>query len=234
MTHLLGNYWISHLYLKAKHCKSESTTIPLKHIPLHTFSILESSSLPCMLDLLLSPPNQSSTLPNVFYIKWCQIHPFFYVNAQEKDLRRIVVKTLLKPSSFSCINQCLSLAPILFLNPSSIHLEGWISCNTDHKLSLFCFKIFKSIWKLCKESPRILDWVAYPFSNKSSQPGNRNWTRVSCIADVLFYQLSYQGSPIPYNPHQDNWEPGPRTVVSKMYTDHHFLKLLTFKHCVVV
>ena len=31
-----------------------------------------------------------------------------------------------------------------------------------------------------KGSPRILEWVAYPFSKGSSQP--RNWTRVSCIA----------------------------------------------------
>lgn len=149
MTCLLGNYWISHLYLKAQNCKDESTTIPFKHVPLHTFSIMEGGSLPCMLDLLLSSPNQSSTLQNVFYIKRCQIHPFFYVSAQKKDLRRIVVETLLKPSSFPCINQCLSLAPkLFFLNPSSIHLEGWITCNTDHTLSLLCFKIFKSIWKL--------------------------------------------------------------------------------------
>ena len=31
-----------------------------------------------------------------------------------------------------------------------------------------------------KESPRILEWVAYPFSRRSSQPRNR--TGVSCIA----------------------------------------------------
>ena len=43
-----------------------------------------------------------------------------------------------------------------------------------------------------KRSPRILEWVAYPFSRGSSWPGNRN--RVSCIADG-FYQLSYQESP---------------------------------------
>ena len=35
-----------------------------------------------------------------------------------------------------------------------------------------------------KGSPRILGWVAYPFSSKSSQP--RNWTRVSCIAGGFF------------------------------------------------
>ena len=35
-----------------------------------------------------------------------------------------------------------------------------------------------------KGSPRILDWVAYPFSRESSWP--RNWTRVSCIAGRFF------------------------------------------------
>ena len=33
-------------------------------------------------------------------------------------------------------------------------------------------------------SPRILEWVAYPFSSGSSQP--RNWTGVSCIAGGFF------------------------------------------------
>ena len=35
-----------------------------------------------------------------------------------------------------------------------------------------------------KGSPRILEWVAYPFSSGSFWP--RNWTRVSCIAGGLF------------------------------------------------
>ena len=33
-------------------------------------------------------------------------------------------------------------------------------------------------------SPRILEWVAYPFSSGSSQ--SRNWTRVSCMAGRFF------------------------------------------------
>ena len=33
-------------------------------------------------------------------------------------------------------------------------------------------------------SPRILEWVAYPFTSGSSQP--RNWTGVSCIAGGFF------------------------------------------------
>ena len=35
-----------------------------------------------------------------------------------------------------------------------------------------------------KGSPRILGWVAYPFSSRSSQPRNR--TRVACIAGGFF------------------------------------------------
>ena len=35
-----------------------------------------------------------------------------------------------------------------------------------------------------KGSPRMLEWVAYPFSSGSSQPRNR--TRVSCIAGRFF------------------------------------------------
>ena len=35
-----------------------------------------------------------------------------------------------------------------------------------------------------KGSPRILEWIAYPFSRGSSQPRNR--TRVSCTAGVFF------------------------------------------------
>ena len=42
-------------------------------------------------------------------------------------------------------------------------------------------------------SPRILEWVAYPFSRGSSQP--RNWTGMYCITGGFFYQVSYQGSP---------------------------------------
>ena len=35
-----------------------------------------------------------------------------------------------------------------------------------------------------KGSPRIMEWVAYPFSSGSSQP--RNWIGVSCIAGRFF------------------------------------------------
>ena len=38
-----------------------------------------------------------------------------------------------------------------------------------------------------KGIPRILEWVAYPFSSRSSWP--RNWTEVSCIAGRFFTNL---------------------------------------------
>ena len=43
-----------------------------------------------------------------------------------------------------------------------------------------------------KGSPRILEWVAYPFSRGSSRP--RNWTRISCIADG-FLPTELSGKP---------------------------------------
>ena len=43
-----------------------------------------------------------------------------------------------------------------------------------------------------KGSPIILEWVAYPFSSRSSSP--RNWTRISCNAGGFFTKLS--GKPL--------------------------------------
>ena len=61
------------------------------------------------------------------------------------------------------------------LNPGLLHCR-WILSQLNHK-----------------GSPRILEWVAYPFSSASSWPRNR--TVVSSIAGRFFYQLSYQRSP---------------------------------------
>ena len=44
-----------------------------------------------------------------------------------------------------------------------------------------------------KGSPKILKWVTYPFSSRSSQP--RNQTGSPALQQIL-YQLSYQGSPL--------------------------------------
>ena len=56
--------------------------------------------------------------------------------------------------------------PTQRLNPSLLHCR-WILYQLSHK-----------------GSPRIFEWVAYPFSRGSSQL--RNWTRVSCISHGFF------------------------------------------------
>ena len=60
----------------------------------------------------------------------------------------------------------LQFFPTQGLNPGLPHCR-WILYQLSHK-----------------GSPRILEWVACPFSSGSSWP--RNWTEVSCIAGRLF------------------------------------------------
>ena len=43
-------------------------------------------------------------------------------------------------------------------------------------------------------SPRILGWVTYPFSSRSSQP--RNWTGVSCIVGRFFTNWAIKEAPL--------------------------------------
>ena len=45
-----------------------------------------------------------------------------------------------------------------------------------------------------KESPRILEWIAYPFFSGSSQTRNR--TRVSCIAGRFFTNWAIEEDPV--------------------------------------
>ena len=53
---------------------------------------------------------------------------------------------------------------------------GWL-CDDSSTLHLLCLN-------KCFGSPRILQWVACPFSSRSPQP--RNQTRVSCFAGGFF------------------------------------------------
>ena len=56
-------------------------------------------------------------------------------------------------------------------NPGLLH-HRWILYQQSHN-----------------RSPRILEWVAYPFSSRSSQP--RNWTRVSWILGGFFFKYKF-------------------------------------------
>ena len=45
-----------------------------------------------------------------------------------------------------------------------------------------------------KGNPRLLGWVAYHFSSRSSQP--RNWTGISCIAGRFFTNWAIRAAPV--------------------------------------
>ena len=84
-------------------------------------------------------------------------------------------------------------------NPGLLHC-GWILYQLSHT-----------------GNPRIPEWVAYPFSSRSSWP--RNWTRVFCIAGVLF----------------SNWAkyPGKKISVQKAYKFALLMLILNNSKCAV-
>ena len=83
--------------------------------------------------------------------------------------------SLSQDSGVDSLSLLQGIFPTQGLNPGLLHCR-WILSQLSHK-----------------GSPRILEWVAYPFSRGSSWPRNR--TVVSSIAGRFLYQLSYQGSP---------------------------------------
>ena len=61
-------------------------------------------------------------------------------------------------------------------------LQGIFPTQGSYPGFPYCRRILYQLSQ--KGSPRILEWVAYPFSSRSSLP--RNWTRVSWIAGGFF------------------------------------------------
>ena len=61
-------------------------------------------------------------------------------------------------------------------------LQGLFPTQRLNPGLLHCRRILNQLSH--KGSPRVLEWVAYPFSRGSSQP--RNGTLVSCITDGFF------------------------------------------------
>ena len=61
-------------------------------------------------------------------------------------------------------------------------LQGMFPTQGSNPGLLHCKQILYQLSH--QENPRILKWVAYPFSSGSSQPKNR--TGVSCITGIFF------------------------------------------------
>ena len=90
-------------------------------------------------------------------------------------------------SYVSCIGrQVLYHSPHLWLKcfgaGSLSFLQGIFPIQGWNSGLLYCGQILHQLSH--KRSPRILEWVACPFSSRSSWP--RNWTAVSCIAGGFF------------------------------------------------
>ena len=70
-------------------------------------------------------------------------------------------------------------------------LQGIFPTQESNHGLLHCRRI---IYQLShKGIPRILEWVAYPFSSRSSR--SRNWTKVSCIAGRFFTNWAIKEAP---------------------------------------
>ena len=115
-------------------------------------------------------------------------------NVQSESKSLSVMSDSLRPHGLSPWNSpgqntgvgSLFLLQGIFLTQGSnpgLPLYRWILVQLSHKVSHFTGG-FLYRWILVqlshKGSPRILGWVAYPFSRGSAQP--RNWTGISCIA----------------------------------------------------
>ena len=65
-------------------------------------------------------------------------------------------------------------------------LQGIFPIQESNPDLLHCRQILYQLSH--KGTPRIVEWVTYPFSSGSSWP--RNWTEVSCITDGFFKWIS--------------------------------------------
>ena len=72
----------------------------------------------------------------------------------------------------------LGIFPTQGSNPGLLHCR-WILYQLSHQ-----------------GSPRILEWVAYPFSSRSSW--HRNWTGVSCLIGRFFTRWASRETPVEY------------------------------------
>ena len=81
------------------------------------------------------------------------------------------------------------------MSESGCSVQGWVQVLWDVKVNVKVARLCPTLCNPMDCSPpgssisgilqaRILEWVAFPFSSGSSQPGN--WSRVSCIAGGFF------------------------------------------------
>ena len=127
---------------------------------------------------------ESSKMRLVFFL-------FFYFNISESSLCLTISDMWqLQPTAFFSLRGCKIL----------VHLTIVVKWKCEMLVAQLCLTLCdpmdcnppgSSVHGILQA--RIMEWVAIPFSRGSFWP--RDWTRVSCIADVLYW-LSHQGAGI--------------------------------------
>ena len=128
---------------------------------------------------------------SVYYCIWTVIYKYILISEGESGSVMYVslrLHGLYSPwtspgqdTGVGSLSLLQGIFPIQGCNPGLPHCT-WILYQLSHK-----------------ESTRILEWVAYPFSSESSWP--RNWTGVFCIADGFFTNWAIREEAIYYNIH---------------------------------
>ena len=111
-------------------------------------------------------------------VKGSESHSVLSDSLQPMDCTDCIVHEILQARILEWIASCSLLqeiSPTQGSNPGLLHCR-WIFYQLSHK-----------------GSPRILEWVAYPFSSGSSWPRNR--TGVFCIAGRIFTSWATRESP---------------------------------------
>ena len=89
------------------------------------------------------------------------------------------------PFQYSClieVKEKVVLSCLTLCDPMDNTVHGILLSHGSNSGFPHCRRILYQLSHQVR--PRILEWVAYPFSSESSQP--RNLTRVSCIAGRFF------------------------------------------------
>ena len=113
----------------------------------------------------------------------------FYVKS-ESESRSVVCDSLQPHGLYSSWNSPGQNTGVGTLSP----FQGIFPTQGSNPGILHCRQILYQLSH--KGTPRILEWVVYPFSRESSQP--RNWTGVSCIAGRFFTNWAIRKSPLNY------------------------------------
>ena len=168
---------------------SNLTAFRSKHFWFHFIDKKEfySMNVLILLDYELPEPGRQQALKNTHWTFWKFLKQIGSYNFCHQGMK----------GSFGRIRLLWNVAPLSiqsmeFSGVGSLSLlQGILPTQGLNPGLLHCRRIPYQLSH--KGSPRILEWVAYPFSSRSSPP--RNWTGVACIAGRFFINWAIRDAP---------------------------------------